>query len=71
MKKRIGDLTLREITNICKNHIARAFWCEGCPFYNDYRCMAKVDLESLDKIDFEYFESKLDQEIEVDREWEF
>jgi len=64
MKKRIGDLTLREITNICKNH--REFWCKGCALDNDYRCMAKVDLESLDKIDFEYFESELDQEIEVE-----
>lgn len=66
MKKKIGDLTLREITNICKNHTS--FSCEGCPLENDYRCMARVDLESLDKIDFEYFESKLDQEIEVDKE---
>lgn len=64
MKKKIGDLTLREITNICKNHTS--FSCEGCALNNDYRCMARVDLESLDKIDFEYFESKLDQEIEED-----
>lgn len=64
MKKKIGDLTLREITNICKSHTA--FSCKGCALCKDYRCIAKVDLESLDKIDFEYYESKLNQEIEVE-----
>ena len=64
MKKKIGELTLREITNICRSHTA--FSCEGCVLNNDYRCIAKVDLESLDKMDFENFESKMNREIEVE-----
>lgn len=63
MKKKLGDLTLREIKDICKNHTY--FSCEGCPLDKDYVCMGNVDLQALDKLGFENFEESLDKEIEV------
>ncbi len=53
MKKKIGDLTLREISQFCDK-----FGCIKCPF-TDY-----CDQEPLDD---EYIEA-LDEEIEVEKD---
>ena len=66
MKKKIKNLTLGEVLNICKNHTA--FSCKGCVLENNYRCLGEVDLQDIDKLAFENFEIRLEQEIEVDEE---
>ena len=63
MKKKIGELTLKEVTNICRSHHSPTpiFVCAAqCPFYkNDICCYSITGLaESAEEI--------LDQEIEVE-----
>lgn len=56
MKKKIKDLTLKELRGICKTHLVS---CKGCPlFTGEYGCM--VNIESC------CYEPYWEQEIEVE-----
>ena len=56
MKKKIKDLTLKKLRNICKNH---SYDCDDCPLNTgDYGCM--VNIENAN------YEPYWEKEIEVD-----
>ena len=49
MKKKIGDLTLREIQKICNRRPLGFRHCDTCPLYNLCQCSFDYDDEDLDK----------------------
>ncbi len=59
MKKKIKDLTLKEIRNICSNNVNG---CNNCPLFNfkDKLCLIQPDLHSM------FIGNLLEKEVEVD-----
>lgn len=64
MKKKIGELTLNEIIDICNAHVNIKDECQStCPFFSDSPCCyLACELTSLD----DYAEEELAKEIEVE-----
>ncbi len=60
MKKKIGDLTLREITEICHKN-----FCNNCPFRSNEKVNGRFYC-SVDVAD--YNTEYLDQEVEIEVE---
>jgi hypothetical protein len=54
MKKKLKDLTLKEVQRICKNRPVGSGLCKTCPLLN--LCICKLNYDDID----------LDQEIEVE-----
>lgn len=54
MKKKIGDLTLREVQKLCNDKPLILIHCETCPVYELCQCS------------FNYDDEELEIEIEVD-----
>lgn len=58
MKKKIGNLTLKEMRNICADRFKKGFpYCKDCPIY----CVCGLSPDDMKRED-------LDKEIEVEED---